>query len=144
MIAIDTNVLVYAHRRDSPFHHKARAAVERCANASAPWAIPFHCLVEFLAVVTSPRIYRPPSSMAQALDQVDAWAESPTLQLLTESGRSSWQVLRSQLQAADAIGARVHDARIATLCVHSDVAELWSVDRDFGRFPELKVKNPFQ
>ena len=85
MIAVDTNILVYAHREDSPFHEAAFGCLAELAEGPAVWAIPWPCVHEFLAIVTHPRIYAPPTSLAQALDQVDAWVESPTLALLTES-----------------------------------------------------------
>jgi predicted nucleic acid-binding protein len=53
-----------------------------------------------------------------------------------------WSELAGQLQAGRVTGARVHDARIAALCRHHGVAELWSADRDFSRFPGLPVRNP--
>lgn len=63
MIAVDTNILVYAHREDSLFHEQAYACLESLANGGAPWAIPWPCLHEFLAIVTHPRIYRPPTPL---------------------------------------------------------------------------------
>ena len=79
MIAVDTNILVHAHREESPFHAPAYACVEMLANGAARWGIPWPCLHEFLAVVTHPRIYAPPTPLDRALDQVEAWRESPTL-----------------------------------------------------------------
>jgi hypothetical protein len=55
------------------------------ASGRGPWAILWPCLHEFLAIVTHPCIYDPPTPLASALDQVDAWLESPTLVLLAES-----------------------------------------------------------
>ena len=141
MIAVDTNILVYAHRGDSPFHKAARACVASLAEGVAMWAIPWPCLYEFLAIVTHPRIYAPPTPLAGALDQVDAWLESPTLRLLSET-EAHWQALRASLESARIAGPKVHDARIAALCRQHGVGELWSADRDFGRFPELSVINP--
>ena len=79
MIAVDTNILVYAHREDSPFHEPAFQRLSELAEGAASWAIPWPCLHEFLAIVTHPRIYAPPTPLGRALDQVDAWLESPTL-----------------------------------------------------------------
>ena len=59
MIAVDTNLLVYAHREDSPWHDAAYARIAELAESRAPWAIPWPCLHEFLAIVTHPRIYAP-------------------------------------------------------------------------------------
>jgi uncharacterized protein len=141
LIAVDTNVLVYAHREDSPFHASAARGLARLAEGSAAWAIPWPCLHEFLAVVTHPRIYDPPTPLAGALDQVDAWLEAPTLVLLAES-EQHWGALRALVAAGRVTGAKIHDARIAALCREHGIRELWSADRDFSRFPDLAVINP--
>jgi toxin-antitoxin system PIN domain toxin len=141
MIGLDTNVLVYAHREDSPWHEPADRRVAELAEGRAPWAIPWPCIHEFLAIVTHPRIYAPPTPLAVALDQVDAWLESPTLVLLNE-GSGYWQALREALGTGRVTGPRIHDARVAALCVSHGVTELWTADRDFGRFPGLVARNP--
>lgn len=141
MIAVDTNVLVYAHRADSPWHDAAARAVAGLAEGRAPWAVPWPCLHEFFAIVTHPRIYKPPTPSPKAIDQIDAWLESPTLVTLGETA-SYWQRLRPLLRDGLIEGPKVHDARIAAVCLLHGVEELWSVDRDFSRFPALRVRNP--
>ena len=141
MIAVDTNVLVAASRDDALGHELARPALTALAEAPHAWAIPWPCLHEFLAIVTHPRIFDPPTSLVRALDQVDSWTESPSLVLLTETV-NYWPQLRAVLAASDVIGPRVHDARIAALCLVHGVEELWTQDRDFSRFPALKTHNP--
>lgn len=140
MIAVDTNLLVYAHRRDSRFHTAAEAVVRELAEGRARWAIPWPCLHEFLAVVTHPQIYDPPSPIATALGQVTAWLGSPRLVLISEA-REHWTLLAELVDAGGVVGPRIHDARIAALCVAVGVRELWTVDRDFSRFP-VAVRNP--
>jgi toxin-antitoxin system PIN domain toxin len=141
LIAVDTNILVYAHRAESPFFDAAAAKLALLAEGKAPWAIPWPCVHEFLAVVTRPRIFDPPTPLPVALDQVDAWLESPSLTLLAET-EQHWPVLRRLLTATHLSGGGVHDARIAALCLQHGVRELWSADRDFSRFPDLTVVNP--
>jgi hypothetical protein len=141
VIAVDTNLLVYAHREDSPWHQAAFRCLAGLAREPAPWAIPWACLHEFLAIVTHPRIYRPPTPLPIALQQVDAWLEAPSLTLLSES-RGYWEFLRHALDSGRVAGAMVHDARVAALCEHHGVRELWSADRDFTRFPSVTVRNP--
>lgn len=141
MIAVDTNILVYAHRVDADWHAPAAHAINLLANGAGPWAIPWPCVHEFLAVVTHPRIFAPPTPFARACDQVDAWLESPTVTLLGESP-SYWPTLREMVLSGKVAGPMVHDARIAALCVSHGVAELWSADRDFSRFVGLTVRNP--
>jgi uncharacterized protein len=141
VIAVDTNLLVYAHRPDSPFHAAAASALRDLAESPAPWALPWPCLHEFLSVVTHPRIYSPPTPRERALDQVGAWLESPSAVPLSE-GQTYWTVLRSLLSGARVSGPLVHDARVAALCLSHGVRELWTSDRDFSRFPQLRTSNP--
>lgn len=141
MIAVDTNVLVYAHREDSEWHEAACSRVAGLAEGRGAWGIPWPCVHEFIAVVTHPRIFAPPTPLGAALDQVQAWLESPSLVLLCESD-GHWPALCELLRSGKIVGPKVHDARIAALCMQHGVSELWSVDRDFGRFPRLSVVNP--
>lgn len=141
MIAVDANILIYAHREDAPFHEAAATSLAGLAEGQATWAIPWPCLHEFLAIVTHPRIYKTPTPITHALAQVASWLESPTLLLLSESDQH-WSVLRELIATGHVTGPRVHDARIAALCQQHGVRELWSADRDFSRFADLAVVNP--
>ena len=141
MIAVDTNLLVYAHREDSSWHETAYTRIKELAEGRALWAIPWPCIHEFLAIVTHQRIYDPPTPLKNALDQVEAWLESPSLILLSEL-KDYWIGLRTRLESGQITGAKVHDGRIAALCMVHGVRELWTADRDFSRFPELKTRNP--
>jgi hypothetical protein len=141
VIAVDSNLLVYAHRSDSEWHQPARETLRHLAQGAAAWAIPWPCLYEFYAISTHPKIYDPPSTPAQALDQIEAWLESPSLVLLAESSGYRPELL-ALLRAARPLGPKVHDARIAALCLHAGVRELLSADRDFSRVPRLTTRNP--
>jgi len=141
VIAVDTNILVYAHRADAEWHDQAARRLRALAEGRAPWAIPWPCVHEFLAIVTHPRVYDPPTPTVAALDQVDAWIESPSLVLLGE-GPEHWPALRPLIAAGRVAGAKIHDARIAALCLAHAVEALWTVDRDFSRFPSLQAVNP--
>jgi toxin-antitoxin system PIN domain toxin len=141
MIAVDTNVLVYAHREDSQWHPQAYARIIELAEGRVPWAIPWPCVHEFLAISTHPKIYSPPTPLSAAINQVESWLESPSLVLLTESERY-WQEFRRILETGKIVGPQVHDARVAGLCLLHGISELWTADRDFSRFPGLKVRNP--
>ena len=141
MIAVDTNLLVYAHRADSEWHEPAARALRQLAASPAAWAIPWPCVHEFLSVATHPKIYAPPSSLQQALGQVEAWLECPSLVLIGEA-EAYWPRLKEALTDAKVIGPKVHDARIAAICELHGVRELWTQDRDFSRFPSLRTRNP--
>ena len=141
MIAVDSNLLIYSHREDSEFHAAARELVDRLRHQPASWAIPWPCIHEFIGIVTHPGIYRPASTLAEALGFVDALFASPQLHLLAESP-GYFEKLREISVAARLKGPRIHDARVAALCLHHGASELWSADRDFSAFPQLKVRNP--
>jgi len=141
MIAVETNILVYAHREDSDWHEAADRCITELAEDGRSWAIPWPCIHEFLAVATHPRIYDPPTPPAEAAEQVSCWLESPSLVTLGEMP-GYWKNLKSSLLSANVVGPKVHDARVATLCLLHGVTELWSADRDFSRFPGLSTRNP--
>lgn len=141
MIAIDTNVLVYAHRKDAPFHEVALNAIREIAESDRSWAIPWPCVHEFLAKVTHPRIFQQPSPLAVAIHQVSDWLRSPSVRVIGET-EGYFEILSRTLLQAQTTGAKIHDARIAAICVSHGIDELWTADRDFGRFTELRVRNP--
>ncbi len=141
MIAVDTNMLVAFVRTEYAHHDKVRYRMRELAEGAAAWALPWPCVHEFLAVTTNPRIFRTPLTPAQAIDAVDALLESPTICLIAE-GPGYWETLRSLLADGGVTGPKVHDARIAAICLSHGITELWTADRDFGRFPALRVRNP--
>ena len=141
MIAVDSNLLIYAHKEGSPFHTAAMERVDSLRHQRTAWAIPWPCIHEFIGIVTHPGIYKPASTLAEALGFVEALLASPQLHLLSESP-GYFEKLREIATTARLKGPRIHDARIAALCLHHGVSELWSADRDFSAFPQLKVRNP--
>jgi toxin-antitoxin system PIN domain toxin len=141
VIAVDTNVLVYAHRADSPFHERARSALESLAAGAREWAIPWPCAHEFLAVVTHPRIYKTATPPETAFAQLRALQALANLAFIAEAD-DHLQHLGPLALTAKVQGGAIHDARVAAICLSHGVAELWSADRDFSRFPSLKVRNP--
>ncbi len=141
MIAVDSNLLVYAHRVGVEWNEAAFEVVGRLAAGRATWAIPYPCLHEFLRVVTDHRIYSDPTSLDVALGQIDAWLDAPTVRLLGE-GADHVDILTHVAREGRVRGAAIHDARIAAICVEHGVRELWTADRDFSRFPSLRTRNP--
>jgi hypothetical protein len=142
MIAVDTNILVYARRSETPHHPAARTLLRRLAEGAEPWALPWPCVYEFLRVVTHPRIFDPPTDLDRALEDLDSLFASPSLALLGE-GPAHPAHLRRMVSEARAGGNLAHDAHIAALLVEHGVQELWTTDRDFARFPGIHARNPF-
>ena len=67
MIALDTNILVYARREETSHHARAREILKQLAEGEQPWALPWPCIYEFIRVVTHPRVFDPPTDLESAL-----------------------------------------------------------------------------
>ncbi|MDE2784669.1 MAG: PIN domain-containing protein [Gemmatimonadota bacterium] len=142
MIAVDTNVLVYAHRRESRVHERAARVLRELAEGRRPWAIPWPCCYEFLSVVTNRRIWRGAESSPEAAwNQLRAWIDSPSIRLIGETG-GFLDILGHLVRRPRVRGPLVHDARVAAICLAHGVDELLTRDRDFVLFPELKTRDP--
>ncbi|MGB0743185.1 MAG: TA system VapC family ribonuclease toxin [Opitutales bacterium] len=141
MIAVDTNLLVYAHRSDAEFHKGAHEALCQLANQGVRWTIPWPCVHEFIAVTTHARIFDPPSPLELALDAIEIWLKSPNC-IATGEGFDYFDTLKALALSGKIRGPMIHDARIAAICLENGITELWTVDRDFSRFGELKTHNP--
>jgi hypothetical protein len=143
VLAVDTNILIYAHRREGDEHEVAVETVRELAEGTDPWAIPWPCVYEFFSVVTNPRIWKDAASTPrQAWAQLEAWFGSPSLRLLAEP-RDFTKTLSELLVRSRVRGPVAHDARIAAICLAHGVEALLSRDRDFSLFPELSLRNPF-
>ena len=143
MIALDTNILIHARREELPHHRQARRHLRRLAEGTEAWAIPWPCIYEFLRVITHAKVFHPPTSVEVALEDLASLLASPSLILLGEGPRH-FSHLRRAVEAGEVRGNLVHDAHIAALAIEHGVTELWTLDRDFDRFPGLKARNPFR
>ena len=139
MIAVDTNVLVYAHRGEFSQHERARGLLAELADGDALWAIPVFCLGEFLRVVTHPSILKPPTRTAEAVRAIEALLHSPSLRLLVPGERYQ-RLLLDLVTTSRVSGNLVFDAQIAASCLEHGVRTLVSNDRDFSRFPEIQLQ----
>ena len=143
MIAVDTNLLIYAHREDSDFHGQAIKVLQELSENDMRWSIPWPCLHEFLAITTHPKIFIPPSPLVIALKAMEVWLGVPGCVMIGE-GPGYFSILGKLITEGKITGPMVHDARIAAICIHNGVRELWTADRDFSRFGSLKTRNPLQ
>ena len=141
MIALDTNLLVYARREELPQHPAARTLLEGLATGDEPWALPWPCVYEFLRVITHPRVFDPPTDLDYALEDLESLLASPSLVMLGE-GPAHAGHMRRMVDGGRTTGNLVHDAHIAALAVEHGTREIWTLDRDFARFPGLRTRNP--
>lgn len=140
MIAVDTNILVYADRIDLPKHAAALAALRELAEGHDAWALPVFCLGEFVRVVSHPRLFDPPTPAGDAVAAVAALLESPSVRLLSP-GRRYWPILADLVRDGDVSGNLIFDAQIAAVCLEHGARTLLTDDRDFGRFPSITVRS---
>ncbi len=137
MIAVDTNVLIYAHREETAQHGRALACLSQLAEGLAPWGIPLFCMSEFVRVVTHRRVSSPPSPLSVALAFLDALLQSPSARLLLAEG-DYFSAYRSTSEDGDARGNLAFFGISRALCI-THGARLLTGDRDFARFSALEV-----
>ena len=140
MIAIDTNLLVYAHRERTPQHKAARRAIERASAGSRGWGMAAAVLPEFWSVVTHAASEGRPSAPSQAAAFVRA---------LTDAGAVIWLpgpgLGERLLQAASDLavsGPRIFDLQIALMAFEGGATELWTHDAALITVPGLRVSDP--
>lgn len=142
MIALDTNILVYARRRECPHHDAAKDLLLDLAEGDTPWAIPWPCIYEFVRVVTHPRVFNPPTPLARALEDLASLLASPSLLVLGEARGHAAHMI-GLARDGDARGNLIHDVHIAAIVLQHGVTELLTCDRDFARFPGVRWRDPF-
>ena len=138
MIAVDTNILVYAHRQQLPQHERSLLWLRHLAEGPLPWGLPVFCLGEFVRVVTHPRVLNPPSTLQQALNALDGLTQSPSMRILTP-GPTYADLFKEAVRSADARGNLAFDAQIAAVCREHGATKLLTLDRDFARFPGIQL-----
>ena len=141
MIAVDTNILVYAHRDETELHEVATGELVALAEGIVPWGLPIFCIVEFMRVVTHRRFFNPPSTLSQAINFVDNLVASPVCRVV-RPGRNFLRLFTDSARGADARGNLMFDAQIAALCREHGIASVLTNDRDFERFEHLRVRYP--
>jgi toxin-antitoxin system PIN domain toxin len=139
LIAVDTNILVFADREDTPQHQRALAELRRLAEGDEAWGLPIFCIGEFVRVVSHPRVFDPPTPPAEALQSIDALLESPSARLLLP-GERFLGLLSRLIADGGASGNLIFDAQIAAVCLEHGARTLLTEDRDFRRFTALSVQ----
>ncbi len=139
MKAVDTNILVYSHREDNPWHIEAKKFIE----SEKSLVIPYPCIHEFYSIVTHHKIFNPPSTVSQALQQLEFWISDLNINLIHEK-EGYLPLLFTEIHKSKIVGPRIHDLRILCICKINGIKEIFSVDRDFLRFSDIKITNPFE
>ena len=141
MIAIDTNLLVYAHRSAVPEHARARRAIESAADDPHGWGISIASVAEFWAIVTHPAAAGRPSTPKEAADFLDSLAQEGGMQIWAPRAGFHGRLLQLA-QDLKVSGARIFDLQIALTAFENDAYELWTHDAKFVRIPGLRILDP--
>ncbi len=143
MIAIDTSLLVYAHRAATPEHDAARAALERASRERSGWGTAVSCVAEFWSVVTHPAAAGRPSTPEEARGFLQALVEDAELELWSPGPGFADRLLQMATELG-ITGARVFDLQIALTAFDNGATELWSHDAGFATFPGLRTRDPLE
>ena len=140
MIVIDINILIYAYHTAAPLHRPAKRWVEKTFLGSEPVGLAWSVLHAFLRLTTGPGILSPPMSMVGSASILSEWLSRPIAHVV-EPGNRYWPVLHRLLIDSQIRGGMVMDAHLAALTIEN-AAILYTTDKDFSRFDELRVVNP--
>jgi toxin-antitoxin system PIN domain toxin len=140
MILPDVNVLVYAFRQDAPQHSLCRHWLADIISGDAPFGLSPLVLSAFIRITTNPRVFRAPSTLAEAFGFCRNLAEQSHCQIVEASERH-WAIFERLCIETDTRGSRVSDAWFAALAIEWD-CDWITFDRDYARFPGLKWRTP--
>jgi hypothetical protein len=140
VILVDANVLLYAYQPRSELHPRCRTWVEAAFSGDESVCLAWVTVLAFVRISTNPRVFEQPLLAAEAVAAVSSWLDRPSVSVL-EAGERCWEIFRQLLLEAQVSGPLVMDAFLAALALENG-ATLVTTDRDFRRFPNLKVRNP--
>lgn len=140
MILVDANLLVYAHVRSFDQHDSAREWLDGRLSGVGRVGLPWPSLIAFLRLVTNPRVFERPQSIAKAWTQVEHWLSADPAWVPLPTLRHQ-EVLGRLLADTHARADLVPDAHLAALAIEHGLV-MASTDGDFARFPALSWENP--
>ncbi len=139
MIALDTNLLIYAHRAGTAEHRSARRAIEKAIGSRGGCGIALPSIAEFFSIVTHPAAGQP-SKPAAARGFLAALEDAGVVLL----GPGPSFAIRLLQIAADlsVIGPRIFDLQIALCALDGGAGRVWTNDRRFVKLPGLAIEHP--
>ncbi len=140
MILPDVNVLVYAHRKDTPHHGEYERWLLEVVNGNEAFGLADQVLSGFIRVVTHPGVFRDPSPLETALEFSERLHDAPN-RVEVIPGARHWEIFCRLCREAGVRGNLVPDAWFAALAIESG-SEWITTDRDYARFPGLRWRHP--
>jgi uncharacterized protein len=142
VILVDVNLLLFAYNPSFDRHQRAREWLESVLSRPDPVCLAWATILAFLRIATNPRAFEYPLSIEEAIPIVSTWLELPMVTIL-EPGDRHWTILTQLLSQTQLRGPAVMDAHLAALAIEHG-AVLCTSDRDFARFPNLRLLNPLE
>ena len=142
MIALDSNILLYAVDKSSARHGPARRFLEKTLSASEPVGLPWQVITGFLRISTNPRILRSPLTASEAVAQIQEWLDQPCVRILVPTDRH-WEILATLIRQSGSVAGLIMDAHLAAIAQEYG-ARLYSCDGDFARFAGLNWRDPLK
>lgn len=140
MRCVDVNVLVYAHRPESPGHEHWRTWLDEARRGPEPLGLIPAVVTGFVRIVTHPKVFIDPTSIQVALEFVDALRASTSV-VAVGPGDRHWSIVSDLCRTTGARGNRVPDAALAAVAIEHG-ARFVTADRGFVRFPGLVLDVP--
>ncbi len=141
MIAIDTNLLVYAHRAAVPAHRAAQACIEEACNGPSGWGIAAPCVAEFYSIVTHKDSSGRPSSPDEAMAFLRMLVVEGEMAVWMPQDSFGTRLLQTAVDL-NVSGPRIFDLQIALCAMDGGATELWTHDRHFTKVPGLRLHDP--
>lgn len=142
MILLDVNLLLYAYDAGSKEHHRAAQWLEELLSRPTIVGFPWGTILAFLRIATHPRILSAPYTLEEAIEVVAGWIARPNVAVVSPT-EQHWAVLSKLLPRSRVRGSLILDSHLAALAIEHG-ATLHTNDRDFARFPGLRVEYPIQ
>jgi toxin-antitoxin system PIN domain toxin len=142
--AVDANLLIYAVNQDSEFHEKALRFIEKCAESSESWLLPWPVVSAFIRIVTHSGILPHPLAPAHAISTLEQIIELPQVTLAGEETKDVWDLFSKDVSSLHLRGNAITDALIVSIMRSNGITTIYSKDRDFMRFPGIKAVDPLK
>lgn len=140
MLCVDVNVIVYAHRVESPDHADVHRWLDQARRGPQPLGIPAIVSSGFLRIVTHPRIFAEPTPLEVAIDFLDGLRSSPAVTGVLPGPRH-WEIFTDLCRRIDAKGNTIPDAFLAAIAIEHGATWI-SADRGFAGYPGLRWRHP--
>lgn len=137
---LDANLLLYAVDARSPYNVPAAGWLQDVLTGDRRVGLPWQTIGAFLRISTHPRVSENPLSPQEAWAYVESWMNAGPVWIPPATERTV-AVLGGLVSRHGVTGNLVTDAQLAALAIEHGLV-LCSTDTDFGRFDELRWRNP--